>query len=127
MKMIVAYVQPHMLGRVTRALQELPRFPGMTVVDGRGFGQQKAQGTPHQIVEDLVDYVPKARIEIVAPADRVAEFVETIRAHAHTGNQGDGKIVVLAVDSTLRIRTGETGRDALWSPKGDPRGHLDDH
>lgn len=126
MKMIVACVQPHMLGKVTRALEDLPRFPGMTVMDARGFGQQKAGHEPHRVVEDLIDYARKTRIEIVAPDDHVDEIVETIRDRAHTGRQGDGKVFVLPVESALRVRTGETGEDALWSPKGDPEGRLED-
>ncbi|MFQ5890078.1 MAG: P-II family nitrogen regulator [Gemmatimonadota bacterium] len=120
MKLIIAYVQPFKLGDVTRALQDLPEFPGLSVADVNGFGQQKAAEGKHKTVEDLIDYAKKVKIETVVPDERMEEVRETILRAAHTGNKGDGKIFVLDVEIAVRVRTGETGRDALWSPLGDP-------
>lgn len=113
MKAIKAIVQPFMLSKVTSKLLAIANFPGMTVTEVQGFGREKAQGVPHRIVEDLVDYVPKTKIEIVASETMVDEIVRVIVENAHTGNKGDGKIFVYEVSGALRIRTGETGESAL--------------
>jgi nitrogen regulatory protein P-II 2 len=116
MKMIVAVVQPFRLSKVTQALEEIRGFPGMTVTDVRGFGREKSvheEGAPHRIIEDFVEYVKKVRIEIAARDEMVATIVETIARVAHTGNRGDGKIFVAALDDAVRIQTGETGDTAL--------------
>ena len=120
MKLIVAYVQPFKLEEVTRTLQSLPDFPGLSVTEVRGFGQHKAAHEKRGAAEDLLDYAEKAKLETVVPDERVAEVSEAIRQVAHTGNRGDGKIFVLDVESAVRIRTGETDERALWSPLGDP-------
>jgi nitrogen regulatory protein PII len=113
MKAIKAIVQPFMLSKVTSKLLAIANFPGMTVTEVQGFGREKAQGVSHRIVEDLVDYVPKTKIEIVASETMVDEIVRIILEHAHTGNKGDGKIFVYEVLEAVRIRTGETGESAL--------------
>ncbi len=78
MKAIKAIVQPFMLSKVTSKLLAIANFPGMTVTEVQGFGREKAQGVPHRIVEDLVDYVPKTKIEIVASETMVDEIVRVI-------------------------------------------------
>lgn len=113
MKAITAIVQPFMLSKVTRRLQAIPDFPGMTVTKVQGFGRGKAKGAAHRIVEDLIDYVPKAKIEIVAGEAMTDEIVRVILESARTGNKGDGKIFVSEVAGAIRIRSGETGESAL--------------
>lgn len=116
MKIITAMVQPFMLSKVTGALEEIEGFPGMTVTDVRGFGREKGQhrqGAPHRVIEDFVEYVKKARIEIVAHDEMVDLIMETIARVAHTGNPGDGKVFVWSVERAVRIQTGETDEAAV--------------
>lgn len=113
MKEVKAIIQPFMLSKVTDALQQIPHFPGMTVTKVQGFGREKAKGEPHRIVEDLIDYVPKVKIEIVVNDDMLEKVVQTIKEKAHTGNQGDGKIFVYEVRDAIRIMTGESGTAAV--------------
>lgn len=116
MKIVTAMVQPFMLSKVTSALVAIEGFPGMTVTDVRGFGREKSlhdQGAPHRVSEEFVDYVKKARIEIVAHDDMIDRIVETIASAAHTGNQGDGKVFVWSVARAVRIQTGETDDAAI--------------
>lgn len=115
MKMITAVIQPFMLSKVTHALEHIEAFPGMTVFDARGFGQEKALHAqePHRRVEDIVDFVKKSRIEIVAEDGMVERIVNAIAESAHTGNAGDGKIFVWSIEHAVRIKTGETGHDAI--------------
>ena len=116
MKMIVAFIQPFMLTKVTRALEEIEDFPGMTVIDAEGFGREKSRpeaGAGHQRLEDVIDFVHKVRIEIAARDALVDRIVDAIRAAAHTGNRGDGKILVWPLEDATRIRTGEAGDAAL--------------
>lgn len=116
MKMIAAVIQPFMLTKLTRALEEIEDFPGMTVVDVQGFGREKAHhdsGVRHSRIEDVVDFVKKVRIEIVAHDAMVERIVDTIVRSTHTGNRGDGKIFVLPVEHAVRIKTGELGEAAV--------------
>lgn len=116
MKIVTAMVQPFMLSKVTSALEEIHEFPGMTVTDVRGFGREKAthaRGAPHRVIEDFVEYVKKARIEIVARDEMVDVIVETIVRTAHTGNPGDGKVFVWSVERAIRIQTGDQNESAL--------------
>ena len=116
MKMITAMVQPFKLSKVTGALEEIEGFPGMTVTDARGFGREKGRhrgGAPHRVIEDFVEYVKKARIEIVARDEMVETIVQTIVRAAHTGNPGDGKVFVWPVERAVRIQTGEADDAAL--------------
>lgn len=113
MKGITAIVQPFMLSKVTSRLQAIADFPGMTVTRVQGFGREKAKGASHRIVEDLIDYVPKVKIEIVATEAMADEIVRVIMEHAHTGNKGDGKIFMYEISAAARIRTGETDDEAL--------------
>lgn len=116
MKIITAMVQPFMLSKVTSALESIDGFPGMTVTDVRGFGREKSlhdQGAPHRVSEDFVEYVKKARIEVVAHDDMIDQIVETIVSTAHTGNKGDGKVFVWNVERAVRIQTGETQEAAV--------------
>jgi len=109
-KEIKAFIQPFMLGKVTKVLEEIPEFPGMSVSEAKGFGRGKLEKETA-----IIEYVPKVRIEIVAKDEMVNRIVKTIENYAHTGNQGDGKIFVSDIEKAVRIRTGERDEDAIWS------------
>ncbi len=116
MKMITAMVQPFMLSKITSSLAEIEGFPGITVTDVRGFGREKSTHEPgarHRVIEDFVEYVKKARIEIVAHDDMVDTILETLVRTAHTGNRGDGKVFVWPVERAIRIQTGEADEQAI--------------
>ena len=112
MKLIMASIKPFKLDAVREALTELG-VQGLTVSEVKGFGRQKGQTEIYRGAEYAIEFVPKVRLDIViddAEADRV---VEAIRDAANTDKIGDGKIFVLDVVQSMRIRTGETGSDAL--------------
>jgi len=112
MKLILAIIKPFKLDAVREALTELG-VQGLTVSEVKGFGRQKGQTEIYRGAEYAIEFVPKVRLDIViddAEADRV---VEAIRDAANTDKIGDGKIFVLDVVQSMRIRTGETGSDAL--------------
>ena len=113
MKEIKAIIQPFKLSNVVEALREIPDFPGLTVTKVQGFGRQKGRGATHKIMEDLIDYVPKVKIEIIVNDEMLDMVVKTIKDKAHTGNKGDGKIFVYEVREAVRIMTGETGEAAV--------------
>jgi len=113
MKEIKAIIQPFMLSKVVEALHDIPDFPGLTVTKVQGFGREKGKGETHRTVEDLIDYVPKVKLEIVVNDEMLDTVVKTIKEKAHTGNRGDGKIFIYDVRDTLRIMTGETGEAAV--------------
>ena len=113
MKEIKAYIKPHKLSKVTMALHKVEGLTGMSVVDVRGFGRGKAKNAPDRIVEDLVDYVPHVKSEIVCKDDMVEEIVSVIKDAAHTGLKGDGKIYISTIDDAIRIQTGERGEAAV--------------
>lgn len=112
MKQVKAYIKPHRLSDVTLALHKVEGLSGIAVSDGRGFGKGKAKGTKHSVKEDLVDYIPHIRIEIVCPDHLVEAVVSAIEKNAHTGLRGDGIIYVSVVESVVRISTGERGEMA---------------
>ena len=112
MKLIMAIIKPFKLDAVREALTELG-VQGLTVSEVKGFGRQKGQTEIYRGAEYAIEFVPKVRLDIViddAEADRV---VEAIRDAANTDKIGDGKIFILDVVQSMRIRTGETGSDAL--------------
>ena len=111
MKIITAMVQPHMLNKVTYALEDLSDFPGMTVVEARGFGRK--EGPAERSAPHYDPFRRKVRIEIVAPDEMVESIVESLVAHAHTGNDGDGKVFVWDVEHAVRVQTGERDEAAL--------------
>lgn len=114
MKEIKAIIQPFMLSKVVAALKEVEGLPGVTVdTSVRGFGKTRAVGAPTLITDDFVEYVPKAKLEIVVPDELVDAVVKVIQQNAHTGNFGDGKIFVTNVENAIKIRTGETGERAI--------------
>jgi nitrogen regulatory protein PII len=112
MRFIVAIIQPHKLDAVREALAKVG-VQGLTVSEVRGFGRQKGHREIYRGAEYEIAYVPKAKLEVAVPAELAERVVETIRDTARTGNIGDGKIFVLALESATRVRTGETGASAL--------------
>lgn len=112
MKKIEAIIKPFKLDDVKEKLTEVG-IKGMTVSEVRGFGRQKGHTEIYRGAEYVVDFLPKIKIEVVAPDDQVGEVVEAIRQAAYTGKIGDGKIFVIPVEECLRIRTGEQGEMAL--------------
>ncbi len=112
MKWIVAIIQPHRLDAVRDALNELD-IAGLTVTEVRGYGRQKGQTEIYRGAEYQISYLPKLKLELAVDAKVATKVVDTIREAAGTGKIGDGKIFVLDLKSAVRIRTGETGTDAL--------------
>ena len=112
MKKIEAIIQPFRLEPVKEALHAIS-VQGMTVTEVKGFGVQKGIREVYRGMEYQVDFIPKVKIEIVAPDEKVKTIVETIVAKARTGRIGDGKIFVYPVAEVVRIRTGETGESAV--------------
>ncbi len=112
MKLITAIVKPFKLDDVRTALTEAG-VTGMTVTEVKGFGRQRGHTELYRGAEYVVDFVPKARVEVVVPDARVDTVIETIMGAARTGKVGDGKIFVSSVERALRIRTGETDEAAL--------------
>jgi nitrogen regulatory protein PII len=113
MKEIKAIIQPFMLSKVVDALHKIPDFPGITVTKAQGFGREKGKGASHRIVEDLIDYVPKVKLEIVVHDEMIDAIVQAITDNAHTGNKGDGKIFIYDVRDAIRIKTKERGEGAV--------------
>jgi nitrogen regulatory protein P-II 1 len=112
MKKIEAIVKPFKLDEVKEALQEVG-LQGITVTEAKGFGRQKGHTELYRGAEYVVDFLPKVRIEIVLDDTMVDQAVEAIMTAARTGRIGDGKIFISTIDEAIRIRTGETGSDAL--------------
>lgn len=112
MKMVEAIVKPFKLDEVKDALTKVG-IQGMTVEEVKGFGRQKGHTELYRGAEYSVDFLPKVKIQILAPDDKVAKVVEVINDSARTGKIGDGKIFVTTVEQVIRIRTGEKGADAI--------------
>lgn len=112
MKIICAYIKPFKLDDVREALSEVD-LKGITVTEVKGFGRQKGHTELYRGAEYAVDFLPKAKIEIAVTDDEVDWVVDTIIKAANTGKIGDGKIFVKPLEQVIRIRTGETGEDAL--------------
>ncbi len=112
MKKIEAIIKPFKLDDVKEALQDVG-VQGLTVIEAKGFGRQKGHTELYRGAEYVVDFLPKIKIELVLPSDRVDAAVEAIQTAAQTGRIGDGKIFVSSIENVIRIRTGETGEDAL--------------
>ena len=112
MKKIEAIIKPFKLDDVKEALTEIGVI-GMTVMEVRGFGRQKGHTELYRGSEYTIDFLPKVKVEIVVADQLVSKVVETIIAAAKTGSIGDGKVFVLPVEESVRIRTGERGEDAI--------------
>ena len=112
MKLVTAIIKPFRLDDVRDALSEIG-VTGMTVTETKGFGRQKGHSELYRGAEYVVDFLPKVRLEVAGADEKVEEVVSTLTKAAGTGKIGDGKIFVFGLDEVIRIRTGETGNDAL--------------
>ncbi len=112
MKMISAIIKPFKLDEVREALADIGAT-GVTVTEVKGFGRQKGHTELYRGAEYVVDFLPKLRVDVVLPASMVEAAIDAIIKAAYTGKIGDGKIFVTPVEQVVRIRTGESGIDAL--------------
>ncbi len=112
MKLVTAIIKPFRLDDVHNALSEVG-VNGMTVTEVKGFGRQRGHTELYRGAEYVVDFLPKSKVEVAVADDLVERVVEAITAAARTGKVGDGKIFVTNLDHVLRIRTGESGDNAL--------------
>ena len=112
MKMVTAIIKPFKLDDVREALGDLG-LSGITVTEVKGFGRQKGHTELYRGAEYVVDFLPKVKVEAAVPADLLDQVIEAISKAAQTGKIGDGKIFVSSIEQVVRIRTGETGKDAL--------------
>ena len=112
MKMVVAIIKPFKLDDVREALSEAG-IHGMTVTEVKGYGRQKGHTELYRGAEYVVDFLPKVKLEVAVASEMVDKIIETISKAANTGKIGDGKIFVYNLEQVVRIRTGETGNDAL--------------
>jgi nitrogen regulatory protein P-II 1 len=112
MKKIEAVIKPFKLDEVKEALQEVG-VQGITVIEAKGFGRQKGHTELYRGAEYIVDFLPKVKLEVVVSDPMLPKALEAIKGAAQTGRIGDGKIFVTTVEQVIRIRTGETGADAI--------------
>lgn len=112
MKKIEAIIKPFKLDEVKKALNDI-NIEGMTITEVKGFGRQKGHTEFYRGAEYTVDFLPKIKIEVVTTEEMAAKVVEAICGAAKSGKIGDGKIFVMAIEETVRIRTGEKGKEAL--------------
>ena len=112
MKLITAIIKPFKLDDVREALSEIG-VQGITVTEVKGFGRQKGHTELYRGAEYVVDFLPKVKLEVAVAADMAEKVIDSIRNAANTGKIGDGKIFVSPVEEVIRIRTGETGAEAL--------------
>jgi len=112
MKMVTAIIKPFKLDDVREALAEVG-VQGITVTEVKGFGRQKGHTELYRGAEYVVDFLPKMKIELAVSADLLEQVIEAITSVARTGKIGDGKIFVAELEQAIRIRTGETGEEAL--------------
>jgi nitrogen regulatory protein P-II 2 len=112
MKLIMAVIKPFRLDDVRDALSEIG-IKGMTITEVKGFGRQKGHTELYRGAEYAVDFLPKIKLEVAVPSDLVDRVIESITTAAQTGKIGDGKIFVSEIEQVTRIRTGETGPEAL--------------
>ncbi len=112
MKIVIAVIKPFKLDEVNEALRAL-EVPGMTISEVRGYGRQRGHTEVYRGAEYEVDYVPKVRIEVLVDDPDAEKVASAISTSARTGKIGDGKIWIMPVETVMRVRTGEAGRDAL--------------
>ncbi len=112
MKLVTAIIKPFKLDDVREALSDIG-VQGITVTEVKGFGRQKGHTELYRGAEYVVDFLPKVKIDIAIPADMLDQVIEAITRAANTGKIGDGKIFVVGLEQAIRIRTGESGPEAL--------------
>jgi nitrogen regulatory protein P-II 2 len=112
MKMVTAIIKPFKLDDVREALSEI-HVQGITVTEVKGFGRQKGHTELYRGAEYVVDFLPKIKVEAAVKAEMVEQVIEALCKAANTGKIGDGKIFVTSLEEVVRIRTGESGREAL--------------
>ncbi|HQQ63546.1 MAG TPA: P-II family nitrogen regulator [Pseudomonadales bacterium] len=112
MKMITAIIKPFKLDDVRQALNDIG-IQGMTIEEVKGFGRQKGHTELYRGAEYVIDFLPKVKLQLAVKDDQVEQAVDAIIGAANTGKIGDGKIFVTAIEQVIRIRTGETGAEAL--------------
>ena len=112
MNLIIAIIKPFKLDDAREALSEVG-VTGMTVTETKGFGRQKGHSELYRGAEYVVDFLPKVKLEVAVADDKAEEVVSTITKAANSGKIGDGKIFVIGLEEVIRIRTGETGNEAL--------------
>ncbi|HAT84676.1 MAG: P-II family nitrogen regulator [Cohaesibacter sp.] len=112
MKKIEAIIKPFKLDEVKEALQEVG-LQGITVIEAKGFGRQKGHTELYRGAEYVVDFLPKVKVEVILADEQVDAAIEAIQKAAQTGRIGDGKIFISSVEQAIRIRTGETGNEAI--------------
>ncbi len=112
MKLVTAIIKPFKLDDVREALSEIG-VQGMTVTEAKGFGRQKGHTELYRGAEYVVDFLPKIKIEIAVTTDKLDDVIAAVSKAASTGKIGDGKIFVLPLEQAVRVRTGETGSEAL--------------
>ena len=113
MKLVLAFVQPFKLDEVTRRLEQIADFPGMTVGTVRGFGHERSTHSHSRIRDEIEDFDDKVQIQSIVHDEQVDPVIEAIAAVAHTGRYGDGMIFVLPVERSLRIATMRGGEESL--------------
>ena len=113
MKEIKAIIRPSKLLEVTEELHKIDGLPGVTVSEIKGFGKGKAKNAKDKVVYEMVEFIPRIQLEVVVNDEMVDEVVNAIQKFSHTGNTGDGKIFIVNVEETVKIRTNERGRDAI--------------
>ena len=112
MKLVTAIIRPHVVDDVRDTLSRLG-VTGLTATEVKGFGRQKGHTEMYRGAEYSIDFVPKARIEVVVNDDKLDAVVDAVKSAARSGQIGDGKIFVSDIEQAVRIRTGEVGSDAL--------------
>tara|TARA_B100000795_G_scaffold10464_1_gene7345 strand:+ start:708 stop:1046 length:339 start_codon:yes stop_codon:yes gene_type:complete len=112
MKQVVAIIKPFKLDDVREALSEIG-VQGLTLSEVKGFGRQKGHTELYRGAEYVVDFLPKLKLELAVDDDLVSQVIEAVTKGANTGKIGDGKIFVFPLEQVIRIRTGETGPDAI--------------
>ena len=113
MKKIKAIIRPFKLLEVTDELQKIEGLPGVTVSEIKGFGKGRAKNAEDKIVYDMIEFIPRVKLEVVVVDEMVEEVVNVLQKYSHTGNSGDGKIFIFNVEEVVKIRTNERGIEAI--------------
>ena len=113
MKEIKAIIRPFKLPEVTEALHKIDGLPGVTVSEIKGFGKSRARNAKDKVLYEMVEFIPRIKLEVVVHDEMADAVVNVIQKTAHTGTTGDGKIFVINVEETVKIRTNERGEDAI--------------